>query len=239
MADAVLCVDDVYAGYVAGLPIVGGVSLRVWPGEIVALFGPNGAGKSTLVKAIAGTVPLFAGRISCAGMDLARRKPWQIARAGVGYVPQLGNVFTDMTVAENLAVGRPAGGTGRGLQLEEMLALFPDLAERRGAMVGTLSGGQRQMVAIGRALLGGPAVLLLDEPSAGLAPKVVKELFAALAMLKRRVPILLVEQNVLAAMAIADRAILLAEGRVRREATPAALLADPALASAFLGVMAL
>jgi branched-chain amino acid transport system ATP-binding protein len=237
MADAVLRLDDVCAGYVAGLPIVDGVSLEVRHGEIVALFGPNGAGKSTLVKAIAGTALLFAGRISCGATDLAGRKPWQIARAGVGYVPQRGNVFTDMTVQENLALGRPGRSNGRGMELAEVLALFPELAARRGVGVRTLSAGQRQMVAIGRALLGGPAVLLLDEPSAGLSPKAAGQLFAALATLKQRVPILLVEQNVRAALTIADRAILLAEGRTRREATPAALLADPALAGAFLGVM--
>jgi len=235
MADAVLRLDEVCAGYVPGLPIVDGVSLEVRRGEILALFGPNGAGKSTLVKAIAGTALLFAGRISCGAIDLAGRKPWQIARAGVGYVPQRGNVFTDMTVQENLALGGPGRSNGRGMELTEVLALFPELAARRGVGVRTLSGGQRQMVAIGRALLGGPAVLLLDEPSAGLSPKAAGQLFAALATLKQRVPILLVEQNVRAALTIADRAILLAEGRARREATPAALLADPALAAAFLG----
>jgi len=233
MPDAVLRIDDVRAGYAAGSPIVDGVSLEVRPREIVALFGPNGAGKSTLVKAIAGTALLLAGRIDCGAIALAGLPPWQIARAGVGYVPQRGNVFTDMTVQENLALAR---GNTRGIALAEVLALFPDLTARRGAAVGTLSGGQRQMVAIGRALLSGPAILLLDEPSAGLSPKIVGELFAVLATLKQRVPILLVEQNVRAALTIADRAILLAEGRVRREATPAALLADPALAAAFLGV---
>jgi branched-chain amino acid transport system ATP-binding protein len=237
MSEAVLRLFDVCAGYVAGLPIVDGVSLEVRHGEIVGLFGPNGAGKSTLVKAIAGVALVFAGRIDCGGMDLARRQPWVIARAGVGYVPQRGNVFTDMTVGENLAIARPGHRHRRGMDLAEVFPLFPELAERRGAFVGTLSGGQRQMVAIGRALLGGPAVLLLDEPSAGLSPKVAGQLFVALATLKQRVPILLVEQNVRLALTIADRAILLAEGRVRRETTPAALLADPALAGAFLGVV--
>ena len=230
MAEALLRLDEVCAGYVAGLPIVNGVSLQVRPGEIVALFGPNGAGKSTLVKAIAGVAPLFGGRIFCSGADIAGRKPWEIAAAGVGYVPQRGNVFADMTVLENLSVGRR-----RALPIAEVLALFPELSSRRAANVGTLSGGQRQMVAIGRALLGGPAVLLLDEPSAGLSPKIAGQMFAALATLKQRVPILLVEQNVRSALAIADRAILLAEGRIRLESTAGALLADPALAVAFLG----
>ncbi len=232
MPDAVLRLDDISAGYVAGLPIVDGVSLQVFPGEIVALFGPNGAGKSTLVKAVAGVALLFGGRIRCGALDITGRKPWQIARAGVGYVPQRGNVFADMTVLENLTVGR-----ARGSEIAEVLSLFPELTSRQRANVGTLSGGQRQMVAIGRALLGGPAVLLLDEPSAGLSPKIAGQLFAALATLKQRVPILLVEQNVRSALTVTDRAILLAEGRVRLEATPTALLADPALAVAFLGAM--
>jgi branched-chain amino acid transport system ATP-binding protein len=232
----VLRVADLYAGYVSGLPIVNGISLALRAGEILAVFGPNGAGKSTMVRAIAGVVRVFSGGVQCAGRELARLPSWQIARAGVAYVPQRANVFAEMTVTENLALGRRNRGGGvSGVTFDELLALFPDLA-RCGAMrVGALSGGQRQMVAIGRALLSGPRVLMLDEPSAGLAPKVTGMLFAALAQLKARVPILLVEQNVKAALTVADRALLLAQGRLLREAAPDALATDPALAAAFLG----
>ena len=231
----VLQVEALRAGYVAGMPVVNDVSLHVRIGEIVALLGPNGAGKSTVVKAVAGVAPRFGGRVVCAGTDISGRAAWRIARAGIGYVPQRGNTFDELTVQENLALGRNALHGRPGAATVEVLALFPELAMLRQSRVGTLSGGTRQMVAVGRALLGGPVVLLLDEPSAGLAPHTVRQLFSALAALKSRVPVLLVEQNVRAALAIADRVLLLADGRVRLETTPSDLLADPALAQAFLG----
>jgi branched-chain amino acid transport system ATP-binding protein len=237
MAEAVLRATGLHAGYLPDAPVVNGVSFELRTGEVLAMFGPNGAGKSTLVRAIAGIVRIFAGDVHCDGRPVAGLPPWLIARSGIGYVAQRANVFTEMTVAENLALGRRARGAGSDIPAGEVLALFPELAERRGMRVGALSGGQRQMVAIGRALLAGPRVLLLDEPSAGLSPKLVGSLFATLTHLKARVPILLVEQNVKAALAIADRALLLAEGRVLREAPPGELAADPALAAAFLGAL--
>ena len=235
MTEAVLRVEDIRAGFVPGSPVVNGVSLELRAGEIVALFGPNGAGKSTLVRAIAGVVQTFAGKARCNGRDITGLPAWEIARAGVGYIAQRGNVFTEMTVAENLALGRRSLRDGSAMTPAEVLALFPELAERRGMRVGALSGGQRQMVAIGRALLSGPQVLMLDEPSAGLAPNLASTLFATLSKLKARVPMLVVEQNVKPALAIADRALLLAEGRLVHEGTADALLADPVLAAAFLG----
>lgn len=235
MAEAMLSIEDLQAGFVPGSPVVNGVSLELHRGEIVALFGPNGAGKSTLVRAIAGIVQTFAGKARCNGRDITGLPSWEIARAGVGYVAQRANVFIEMTVAENLALGRPARREVPAMMPAEVLALFPELAEHRSMRVGALSGGQRQMVAIGRALLSGPQVLMLDGPSAGLAPKTAAALFATLAKLKARVTMLVVEQNVKAALAIADRAVLLAGGRLVHEGTPDALLADPALAGAFLG----
>jgi branched-chain amino acid transport system ATP-binding protein len=235
MAEALLRVEDIEAGFAPGSPVVNGISLELRAGEIVTLFGPNGAGKSTLLRAIAGVVRTFAGKARCNGRDITGLPSWEIARAGVGYVAQRANVFIEMTVAENLALGRPTRREVSAMTAAEVLTLFPELAERRGMRVGALSGGQRQMVAIGRALLSGPLVLMLDEPSAGLAPKLAATLFATLSKLKTRVPMLVMEQNVKAALAIADRALLLAEGRLVHAGTPDTLLADPALATAFLG----
>ncbi len=233
MPDAVLVVEQLTAGHAAGVPVVNDVSLQLRHGEILAVLGANGAGKSTLLQAIAGTARLFGGRVLCRGADLAGAAPWQIARAGIATVPQRANVFAGMTVQENLALG--ACATNHAADISDVLAWFPDLAPKLRSRVSTLSGGTRQMVAIGRALLAQPLALLLDEPSAGLSPKLVHELFAALASLKQRVPILLVEQNVRAALAVADRAMLMAEGRVQHEARDAASIADTVLASAFLG----
>lgn len=237
MSGALLRADGVVAGYVRGLPVVHGASLEVAAGEIVTLIGPNGAGKSTLLKAIAGLVPIEDGRIALAGREIAGLAAHEIVRAGVGYVPQTGNVFTTLTIHENLKVGAhllPASA------LEERLARayerFPVLAGRRHARARTLSGGQRQMLAIARALMTAPRLLLLDEPTAGLAPRVVEEVFAELRALARAgVAVLMVEQRAKAALAVSDRGYVLAEGRNRFEGPAQALLANPEVAAAFLG----
>ncbi len=226
----VLRVRGLRAGHAADRPIVHDLSFDVGANQIVALLGPNGAGKSTALQAIAGAAPVLGGQVLCGGADLAGCPSWRIARAGIGFVPQRDNVFAGMTVQENLDLGRTACAGRRGPSPIEVLRLFPELAGLRGTRVGTLSGGQRQMVAIGRALLGGPVVLLLDEPTAGLAANVVKRLLESLSGLKRHLPVVLVEQNVRAALAVADRAVLMAEGRLRRDCAADALLADPALA---------
>jgi ABC-type branched-subunit amino acid transport system ATPase component len=220
MSDAVLAVTGLSAGYAASAPIVRDFSLSLRAGEIVALVGSNGAGKSTAVKAVAGVLRPFGGRIVCAGADLTGADAWTVARAGLGYVPQRRNVFAELTVRENLAIGLRARAGRDGPDFGSVLALFPDLASRQGSRAGHLSGGMRQMVAIGRALLGAPRVLLLDEPAAGLSPVVAGRLFNTLAELKRRIPVLLVEQNIRGALAVADRCLVMAEGRLGREVLP-------------------
>lgn len=237
MTDAVLATSALVAGYEPDLPIVRGVDLAVARGELVVLLGPNGAGKSTLVKAIAGMVPVHSGRIHLAGRDITDVAPHRKVAEGLAFVPQTDNVFASMSILENLqiAVSLLPKNTRR-LAIETMLTRFPDLAIQPKRLAGALSGGQRQMLAVARALALDPPVLILDEPSAGLSPKIVGEVFS---MLKRingeGVTIILVEQNVKAAMAIADRTIILAEGQIRHEGTPAELADDPLIGQIYLG----
>jgi branched-chain amino acid transport system ATP-binding protein len=233
----VLAAEDVVAGYEPGLPIVRGVSLAVRPGEIVALLGPNGAGKSTLVRALAGVVPLTAGRVTLAGREVGGLPAHERARAGLGFVPQTENVFAGLTVDENLELaGFALARSARRARVTAMRALFPDLARQARLPAGRLSGGQRQMLAIARALLVEPAVLLLDEPSAGLSPRLAAEVFATLRGIRARgVAVVVVEQNTRAALALADRASVLVEGRERAAGPAAALRADPELARLYLG----
>ena len=231
-----LAVEGLVAGYEVDLPIVRDASLEVGVGEIVALLGPNGAGKSTLVKAVAGLVPVTAGSIRFDGRDIRGRPAHRLIGEGLAFVPQSENVFTKLTVGENLALaGHRLGRRLRG-RLEVVLALFPDLARQRGLSAGRLSGGQRQMLACARALVVEPRLLMLDEPSAGLAPLMVAQLFAKLREVRGTgVTILIVEQNVKAALALADRGYLLVDGRPRLSGPAAALASDPALAGLYLG----
>ncbi len=223
-------------GYEPGLPILRGASLRVAPGEIVALLGPNGAGKSTLVKAAAGLVPIWAGRVALEGRDITKVPAHRMVHEGLGFVPQTENVFANLSVLENLQLAAAMIARGRRREIGEMFALFPDLDRQRKLPAGRLSGGQRQMLAVARALVAAPSVIMLDEPSAGLSPKLVGVVFERLrAVREAGVTILLVEQNVKAALALADRAVVLVEGRERLEGPARELEGDPRMAALYLG----
>jgi len=218
------------------------VSVRVEPGEIVALVGSNGAGKTTLLRSIAGLTRPRAGRIRWRNEDLGHLPPHKVVERGVAMVPEGRRLFGHMTVEENLGLGaftRRARGE-RSASLARVYEIFPRLAERRRQRAGALSGGEQQMVAIGRALMTRPALLMLDEPSLGLAPRVVEALLEVLATIHQTgVAVFLVEQNVRAALGLAHRGYLLAHGRVVGEGSGAGLLGDPEVRRAYLGPLAL
>jgi branched-chain amino acid transport system ATP-binding protein len=231
-----LHVSDLVAAYIRGLPVIHGVSIEVDRREIVTLIGPNGAGKSTLLKAIAGLIAREAGHVRLDGRDVTALAAHEVVAAGIGFVPQTGNVFTTLTVHENLTVGAHVVRGSLTERLERAYGLFPPLAARRALRARTLSGGERQMLAIARALMTDPAVLMLDEPTAGLAPLVVDEVFRRLRRLAESgIAVLMVEQNAKAALRISDRGYVLAEGRNRFAGPARELLDDPGVAEAFLG----
>ncbi|MGF1611074.1 MAG: ABC transporter ATP-binding protein [Kiloniellales bacterium] len=212
------------------------VSLRLAPGEILGLLGRNGAGKTTLLKAIMGLVKVSAGSIQLDGADLTHLPAHQVPRLGVAYVPQGRGLFSDLSVAENLRMGLLVRD-GEREALDWVLQLFPALAERLGQRAGTLSGGEQQMLATARALCLRPSVLLLDEPSEGLAPTLVARLMDTVAGLKAHgVAVLLVEQRVEAALHVVDRVVFLENGTLRAESTPQALAADPEPLHRYVGV---
>jgi branched-chain amino acid transport system ATP-binding protein len=218
---------------------LGGVSLRVDATETVSVVGPNGAGKSTLVNAIAGLHRSRRGRISMDGTDIGRLPAHRFCDRGIAIVPEGRRLFPRMTVRENLDLGayRRAARAGRDERLARVHALFPRLAERSGQLAGSLSGGEQQMVAIGRALMADPRLLLLDEPSLGLAPVVVDEVFDVIRAINASgVAVLLVEQNVERALELSSRAYLLIEGRVAVEGTAAELRSNPEVRRTVLGL---
>jgi len=225
------------AGYVPEVDVLAGVDLRVDAGEIVSVVGPNGAGKSTLMKAIVGFVRPRRGGVRLRGEEVGGLPPHALARKGLGYVPQLRGVFPSLTVEENLEMGATTERRARvRSRLAAMYELFPRLAERRRQLAGTMSGGERQMVAIARALMPEPAVLLLDEPSAGLAPAFIDLVFEEIGKVNRLgVTVLMVEQNARRALGISHRGYVLDLGLNRYEGPAAALLADPRVAELYLG----
>jgi branched-chain amino acid transport system ATP-binding protein len=233
---ALLTIENLEAGYEPGLPIVKGASLKVHSGEIVAIIGPNGAGKSTLVKAVAGLVAVSAGRVLLGADDITKVPAHQLCARGLAFVPQTENVFVNLTIAENLELAAALQKVNARVRLPEVYALFPDLERQRRLLAGRLSGGQRQMLAVARALIRLPQVLMLDEPSAGLSPRLVIEVFETLRQIRAAgVTVLLVEQNVKAALAMADRVAVLVEGRERVVGTSAELKADARIAELYLG----
>ncbi len=228
-------VQDLHVAY-GDSHVVQGVSLALDEGQVAAVLGRNGVGKTTLVRAIAGLTPARAGRVRLRGEDITNAPADAIARRGVGLVPQGRRLFPSLTVEEHLRVGARAG-SGRGWTPARVLERFPRLRERLRQRGGTLSGGEQGMLAAGRALVGNPAVLLMDEPSEGLAPLLVRELGRLVGDLKRGgVSILLVEQNLAFALRVADHVYVMSKGRIVLECAPGELRRSPALKARWLGV---
>ena len=234
---AVLSIEGLVAGYFADVPILDGVDVRVAPGEMVSIVGPNGAGKSTLVKVVIGLLRPWRGTVRLHGEEISGRKPHAIVRRGVGYVPQRQNVFPTMSVLENLELGAIGLRSGTiGPRLDAIFDLFPRLAERRRQLAGTLSGGERQMLALARALMPEPDVLVLDEPSAGLAPQAVDLIFEKIAAINSSgVAIVMVEQNARRALELSNRGYVFDTGRNRFEGPGDELLANPEIVDLYLG----
>ena len=231
-------VRDLQVSYGAA-PALWGVSLDVRAGEMLCVVGPNGAGKTTLINALAGMLRTRGGRIVFEGQDITRLPPHRFCAAGIAIVPEGRRLFTGMSVLENLELGSTllAAKARRRQSLEAAIALFPVLKEKLASPAGELSGGQQQMVAIARALMARPRLLLLDEPSLGLSPLIVHDVFAAIRQINAEgVSVLLVEQNVAMAMEVSARAYVLEEGRIVAEGVPEVLLARPEIQRAYLGV---
>jgi branched-chain amino acid transport system ATP-binding protein len=236
MADTELEVEGLRAGY-GPAEILFGISLKLARGEVAALMGRNGAGKSTTLKAIMGLLPPRAGQVRFAGQEIAGLPAFRIARLGLGYVPEDRRVFTDLTVAENLEVGRRAARGHAAWTPERLFEIFPNLAAMRGRRAAAMSGGEQQMLAIARTLMGNPEAVLLDEPSEGLAPVILELMADAVLRMKREgIAVLLSEQNFDFAAAVADRAYVIERGEIRYDGSMAALDADPALRAQHLAL---
>jgi len=227
--------ENMVGGY-GGADILKGCSIDVNEGEIAVIVGPNGAGKSTAMRALLGMLDLKQGSVQFRGKDISSLSPQDRIAEGIAFVPQTSNVFTSMTVFENLEMGAFLRNDDISETLEQIYELFPILAEKKDQLAGELSGGQRQQVAVGRALMSQPTVLMLDEPTAGVSPIVMDELFDRILEVRQTgVAILMVEQNARQALDIADRGFVLVIGENRHTDTGAALLADPEVRRSFLG----
>ena len=232
---ALVDIKDVVGGY-GGAPILNGVNIAIEQSDIGVIVGPNGAGKSTTLKALFGLVKVTSGSITFAGEEVTNSLPDKLVPKGLSFVPQEKNVFTSMTVEENLEMGAFTRRDDFSTTLDWVYDMFPVLLEKRHQKAGELSGGQRQMVAMGRALMSQPRLLLLDEPSAGLSPRYVLEIFEQIVKInKSGVGILMVEQNARQALAFASRGFVLASGQNRFTGTGPELIADPEVAKSFLG----
>jgi branched-chain amino acid transport system ATP-binding protein len=232
---ALIDLKDVVAGY-GGAPILNGINIAIDQADIGVIVGPNGAGKSTALKAIFGLLKVTSGSIAFDSDEITNSLPDKLVPRGLSFVPQEKNVFTSLTVEENLEMGAFTRKDDFRETLDWVFSMFPPLLEKRGQKAGELSGGQRQMVAMGRALMSKPRLLMLDEPSAGLSPRYVLEIFEQIVKVnKTGVGILMVEQNARQALAFASKGFVLASGRNRFTGTGAELIADPEVAKSFLG----
>ena len=236
MINPIIEVNGLASGYVKGLNILQGVDLVLKEKEIVSIIGPNGAGKSTLLKAIVGLIPIFAGKIYFNGKHLKEIKSYELAQTGIGYVPQVQNVFPSLTVEENLEMGNWGAKERHKDSFNEIYDMFNILFDKKKERAGNLSGGQRQLLALGRALISKPNVILLDEPSAGLSPKAIDEVFEYINIINQNgVSILLVEQNAKRALKFCDRGYVLDQGRNAYTGSGEVLLNDPKVVELYLG----
>ena len=238
LREPLLVADALAAGYVPGVNILNGCSLDLFEGELVGIIGPNGAGKSTLVKAMFGLVNIRAGHVKLRGEDITNMKAHSLVSRGVGYVPQTNNVFPSLTIAENLEMGTYLDGSRFAERFAAVAEMFPKLADRRDQRAGSLSGGERQMLAMGRALMMDPSVLLLDEPSAGLSPALQDEVFVRCHRINQAgVSIVMVEQNASRCLQICHRGYVLDQGTNAYSGTGRELLTDPKVIELYLGTL--
>ena len=235
----VLHADDLVAGYFPGVNILNGCSLTAKQGELVGIIGPNGAGKSTLLKAMFGLVRVHSGRVTLRGRDITNLRADALVKEGVGFVPQTNNVFPSLTIEENFQVGCFQNPKMFNQQFERVVSIFPTMADRRKQRAGSLSGGERQMVAMGRALMMDPSVLLLDEPSAGLSPALQDEVFVNVKGINAAgVTVVIVEQNAARCLQIVDRGYVLDQGKNAYTGTGRELANDPKVIELYLGTLA-
>jgi branched-chain amino acid transport system ATP-binding protein len=237
--EPLLHAEDLVAGYLPGVNILNGCDLEVYPGELIGIIGPNGAGKSTLLKALFGLVGIRSGSVLLNGEDITNKRADNLVRRGVGFVPQNNNVFPSLTIEENLQMGAYQIPRRFSERFDAVADIFPTLGERRGQRAGSLSGGERQMLAMGRALMMEPSVLLLDEPSAGLSPVRQDEAFLRTRRInKTGVSIVMVEQNARRCLQICDRGYVLDQGRNAYTAPARDLMHDPKVIELYLGTLA-
>jgi branched-chain amino acid transport system ATP-binding protein len=237
--DALIVADDLIAGYIPGVNILNGSDLYAKSGEMIGIIGPNGAGKSTLLKAMFGLVKVRTGRVTLADQDITNVRADQLVNLGIGFVPQSNNVFPSLTIQENLEMGCYQAPKKFAERFAFVTDLFPALGERRAQRAGQLSGGERQMVAMGRALMMDPSVLLLDEPSAGLSPLLTDEVFVRVKEINATgVTVIIVEQNAMRCLQIVDRGYVLDQGRNAYTGTGRSLATDPKVIQLYLGTLA-
>ncbi|MDN4484508.1 ABC transporter ATP-binding protein [Demequina lignilytica] len=236
--DVILHADNLIAGYLPGINILNGCTMEVKQGELIGIIGPNGAGKSTFLKSLFGLVPVREGSVTLAGEDITNLRADQLVKRGVGFVPQTNNVFPTLTIEENLEMGAYQAHKNFKKQLKKIGELFPVLIDRKSQRAGSLSGGERQMVAMARALMMDPQVLLLDEPSAGLSPARQDETFVRTRDINRTgVTVIMVEQNARRCLQICDRGYVLDQGTSAYTATGQELLKDPKVIELYLGTL--